>query len=107
MKHDSDTSTAETTHHITGIPTYLAVFATLMVLTVITVVVALQNFGVLNTPIALIIATIKASLVIVFFMHARYSSKLVWVILITSVVMMGVLFVLTFSDYLSRSLSHL
>ena len=66
-------------HHVrTSHPraTYFTVFGTLMVLTAVTVAAAFTNLGVLNFPVALGIAITKATLVILFFMHAKYSSKL-------------------------------
>lgn len=107
MNNGHEHSTADPQHHITSIPTYLMIFGALMVLTILTVIAANIQLGWLNTPVALIIATVKATLVIMFFMHARHSTRLVWAVIIMSIVMVGVLFTLTFSDYLSRSLSHL
>jgi len=60
------------------------------------------DLGWANTPIALLIATTKAVLVILFFMHVIHSTRLTWVVIIASFVWLGVLFVLTFSDYLTR-----
>ena len=64
--------------HITRPPTYLAVFAALIVFTLVTVWVANHDFGVFNTPVALLIALTKATLVVLYFMHVRWSSRLVW-----------------------------
>jgi cytochrome c oxidase subunit 4 len=57
----------------------------------------------LNTPIALLIATIKAVLVILFFMHVIHSTHLTWVVILASFLWLAVMFVLTFADYLTRS----
>ena len=100
-------STADPAHHVTGIPTYLGIFFALMVLTALTVWVAFQEFGAFNTIIALGIASLKAVLVMLFFMHLRHSTRLTWVVVVVSFAMVGVLFVLTYSDYLSRPMSHL
>jgi len=89
-------------HHVTSQGTYFAIFAALMVLTALTVWVAFQDFGAMNVPIAFAIATVKATIVILFFMHVIHSPKLIGVILIGSIVFLGILFVLTFSDYLTR-----
>jgi cytochrome c oxidase subunit 4 len=89
-------------HHVTSQGTYFAIFAALMVLTALTVWVAFQDFGAMNVPIAFAIATVKATIVILFFMHVIHSPKLTGVILIGSIVFLGILFVLTFSDYLTR-----
>jgi cytochrome c oxidase subunit 4 len=88
--------------HITPLSTYLLVFFALAVGTVLTVVAANHDLGMLNTPVALLIAGIKAVLVILFFMHVIHSTRLTWVVVIGSFLWLAVLFVLTFSDYLTR-----
>ncbi len=96
---------SERMHHVTPPGLYYGIFGALIALTAITVAVAFADLGWLNTPIALIIATIKASLVILFFMHVRWSTPLIWVIVIGSIAWVGVLFVLSYADYFSRGLS--
>jgi cytochrome c oxidase subunit 4 len=81
---------------------YLLVFLALAVGTVLTVAASRFDLGMWNTPIALIIATIKAVLVILFFMHVIHSTRLTWVVIIGAFLWLGVLFVLTFADYLTR-----
>lgn len=88
--------------HITPMWIYIAVFLALAAGTLLTWWVSTQEFGMWNTPIALIIATIKAVLVILFFMHVIHSTRLTWVVIIASFLWLGVLFVLTFADYLTR-----
>ena len=96
--------------HVTSLSTYLLVFAalaggTLLTWWVSTINVEVTLFGTLislNTPIALLIATIKAVLVILFFMHVIHSTRLTWVVIIGAFLWLGVLFVLTFADYLTR-----
>ena len=73
-----------------------------MVLTAITVGVAFVNLGPLNFPVALSIAVLKATLVILFFMHVKYSSRLTKLIIAGGFFFLLVLFVLTMTDYLSR-----
>ncbi len=97
-----DTESHEVPHHVTPVWVYLAVFAVLAAGTIITYLASLVDLGWANTPIALVIATIKAGLVILFFMHAIHSSRLTWVVIVASFVWLGVLFVLTFADYLTR-----
>jgi cytochrome c oxidase subunit 4 len=92
------------THHIVPISTYIWVFIALMVLLVATVVAAMFDLGELNIVIALTIAVVKALLVVLFFMHVRYSSKLVQVFAASAVLWLIILFALTFSDYMSRGL---
>jgi cytochrome c oxidase subunit IV len=81
---------------------YFAIFFALMICTYLTWWVAGKDFGELNIVIALSIAFFKATLVVLFFMHVRYSEKLTWVVIITGVLWLGILFVLTMSDYYSR-----
>jgi len=59
------------------------------------------DLGIWNTLIALIIATIKAT-VILYFMHAIHSTRLTWVVIIASFLWLATLFVRTFADYLTR-----
>ena len=92
-------------HHVTPPSIYYTIFGALIVLTAITVAVAYVDLGWLSTPVAILIAGIKASLVILYFMHVRWSTHLTWVIVIGSVLWLGVLFVLTFADYFSRGFS--
>ena len=73
-----------------------------MGLTAITVAIAFINLGPLNFPVALGIAILKATLVILFFMHVKYSSQLTKLICGTAFFFLFVLFGLTLSDYLSR-----
>ena len=89
-------------HHITPLPVYFAVFAALSIGTLLTWYASTINLGWANTPIALVIATIKAVLVILFFMHLKYSTRLTWVVVIAAFLWLAMLFVLTFSDYLTR-----
>jgi cytochrome c oxidase subunit 4 len=88
--------------HVTPLYVYFAVFFALAIGTLLTWWVSTKDLLEWNTPIALIIATIKAVLVILFFMHVKYSTRLTWVVVIGSFLWLGVLFVLTFSDYLTR-----
>lgn len=88
--------------HVTPLWIYIAVFLALAVGTILTVVASRYDLGIWNTPIALGIAGVKAALVILFFMHVVHSSRLTWVVVIASFLWLGVLFVLTFADYLTR-----
>jgi len=89
-------------HHITSLGTYIGIFLALAAGTLLTWFASTIDLGAFNTPIALVIATIKAALVILFFMHVIHSTRLTWVVIIASFLWLGVLFVLTFTDYLSR-----
>ena len=90
--------------HVSPKGIYYAVFAALMVLTVVTVMVATINLGGLNFPLALGIAITKATLVILFFMHAKYSSRLTKLFVGTAFFFLAILLGLTLTDYLSRGL---
>jgi cytochrome c oxidase subunit 4 len=91
--------------HIVSVRVYITIFLVLLVGTALTVLAAFQEFGgTLNTIIALTIATAKATFVVLYFMHVRYSSRLVWVIVASALFWMAILFAFTFSDYLTRSL---
>ncbi len=101
---------AETAHHdhapiprVMPLWIYFAVFAALTAGTLLTWWVSTIDLGMLNTPIALFIATTKAVLVILFFMHVIHSTRLTWVVIVASFLWLGVLFVLTFADYLTRA----
>jgi cytochrome c oxidase subunit 4 len=89
--------------HIVSVKTYLSVFLILLVGTFLTVVAAFYDFpGQLNTIVAMTIASAKATVVVLYFMHVRYSSRLIWVIVASALFWMGILFALTFSDYWTR-----
>jgi cytochrome c oxidase subunit 4 len=88
--------------HISPKTTYYGIFGALMVLTAVTVTVAFINLGALNFPVALGIAILKATLVILFFMHVKYSSQLTKLICGTAFFFLVILFGLTLSDYMSR-----
>lgn len=81
---------------------YILVFVTLLLLTLLTVDVAFMEAGWLNLYIALAIATCKALLVILFFMHVRYSPRLTWVFVGAGFFWLVILFVFTLGDYLTR-----
>ena len=118
------------TSHEYIVPTrvYYTIFAILMLCTGLTVAIAyvdLEGFavrhmpgfvyrfagiatvvavaGALNVIVALTIATFKAVLVILFFMHVKYGTRLTWAVVVGSVFWLGILLVLTFSDYLTRA----
>ncbi len=88
--------------HVTPLWIYIAVFLALAAGTIITYLAAQVDLGMWNTPIALIIATIKAVLVILFFMHVIHSTRLTWVVIVGAFLWLALLFVLTFADYLTR-----
>ena len=89
-------------HHIVPLKIYFAVFAALLAGTALTVAAAFQNFGPMNTVIALAIAGVKATLVILFFMHVKYSKPLLWTFIAGGIFWLGILITLTVADYASR-----
>jgi cytochrome c oxidase subunit 4 len=91
-----------TEHIIVPVRTYVAVFVALLVLTGLTYAVATQDFGWLNTPIALAVALAKASLVVIYFMGVRYNTPLTKVVVVAGFFWLFILFGLTLNDYLTR-----
>ena len=85
--------------HVVPVPVYLAVFAALLTLTGITVWAARHDFGALNTPVALGIAVLKAVLVILFFMHVKYSPRLTKLVVVSAFVWLAIMIVGTLQDY--------
>jgi cytochrome c oxidase subunit 4 len=94
-------------HHIIPIKYYIGVFLLLMVLTIITVIVAsfdLEHiWGPLNIIVALTIAVIKATAVVLIFMHVRWSSRLTQVIVVSGIFWLIIMLAFTLSDYITRS----
>ena len=90
--------------HIAPKSMYYGIFGTLMVLTVVTVFAAFNDLGILNFPVAIGIAITKATLVILFFMHAKFSSRLTKLFVGMSFFFLLILFSLTLTDYMSRGL---
>ena len=88
--------------HISPKSTYYAIFGALMILTGVTVGAAFVNLGSFNFPVAIAIAITKATLVILFFMHVKYSSRLTKMVVGMSFFFLFILFGLTLTDYLSR-----
>jgi cytochrome c oxidase subunit IV len=89
-------------HHVVPLMVYYVIFAILMVLTAVTVAVAYIDLGPINTVAALAIAGFKAMIVVLFFMHVKYSTRLIMLTVIAGLYWIGILFTLTLSDYLTR-----
>ena len=89
-------------HHVVPLKIYFLIFFSLMLGTTLTVAAAFVNMGFLNTPVALVIALIKASLVILFFMHVKYSPKLVGLFAVAGFFWLCILLSLTMQDYYTR-----
>ncbi|HYU35126.1 MAG TPA: cytochrome C oxidase subunit IV family protein [Thermoanaerobaculia bacterium] len=88
--------------HVASIKMYVGVFLTLMVFTRITVWVAYQDLGAWNDIVMLTIAVTKAVLVILFFMHVKYSTRLTALTAISGFFFLAILICMTLNDYLSR-----
>jgi cytochrome c oxidase subunit IV len=88
--------------HISPKRVYYTIFAALMVLTAVTVGIAFIPLGAFNFPVALAIAITKATLVVLFFMHVKYSSRLTKMVVGMAFFFLLCLFGLTMTDYLSR-----
>lgn len=87
---------------ITPTRTYYTVFVALITLTLLTVAVSFLELGAWHTTVGVLIGAVKASLVILFFMHLLHSSKLSWLAALAGLFWFGILMVLTLSDYLTR-----
>jgi cytochrome c oxidase subunit 4 len=94
-------------NHIVPIKYYIGVFLLLMVLTALTVYIATFNleekWAPLNAIVALTIAVIKATAVVLIFMHVRWSSRLTQVIVVSGVFWLIIMLTFTLSDYATRS----
>jgi len=82
---------------------YFRVWGTLLILLAVTVGVAYIHLGWFNPAAAVGIAGIKALIIILYFMHVRYSPKVVWVFVSAGFIWLGMIFLWTLADYLTRS----
>lgn len=89
-------------HHVTPLWIYIGVWVALMFLTGVTVWVAQFDFGSLNGVVAMIVATIKASLVALFFMHLFWDERLNLMAFVASLFFVGLFFTFTFADEMTR-----
>jgi cytochrome c oxidase subunit IV len=88
--------------HIVPLSTYVAVFITLMILTALTTGMAWVDMGRWNVVVALIIAVCKATLVVLFFMHAKYNKGLSRIVLVGAIFWLCIMITFTLSDELTR-----
>jgi cytochrome c oxidase subunit 4 len=88
--------------HVLPLKIYLLIFAVLLVMTGVTVQVAYLDLGFMNTVAALGIACFKASLVVLYFMHLRYSSSLPKLFWMAGLLWLAILIAFAMSDYLTR-----
>ena len=88
--------------HIVSPKIYVVIFLALMAFTLLTVFAAVHDFGQMNVVIALVIATIKASLVILFFMHGKYSARRTKLVIVAGFFWLAIMLGLTVADYSTR-----
>jgi len=88
--------------HVVPTRVYYLIFGILMICTALTVGIAFIDLGPLNVVAAFTIAVFKATLVVLFFMHVKYSTRLTWAVVASSVFWLGILLALTMGDYLTR-----
>jgi cytochrome c oxidase subunit IV len=105
--HDHDIEHTEAHKEHIGIPGYIGVFLILVVGTILTYFAALYDldwiFPGANTLLALIIAFTKMTFVVLFFMHVRWQSRLIWLSAVAGFFWMAIMFAYTMQDYLTRS----
>jgi cytochrome c oxidase subunit IV len=90
--------------HVASKGFYLLIGATLLVLTFVTVKAAFINLGMFNPVVALLIATVKATLVILYFMHVKGASeKLTAAVVVSGFFFLAILLCLSLADYLTRA----
>jgi cytochrome c oxidase subunit IV len=89
-------------HHVAPKRLYYMIFLALIVGTVLTVVAAAFDLGPLNNIVMLTIACAKATLVILYFMHVRWGTRLTWVVAASGFFWLLIMFTFTMTDYLSR-----
>lgn len=91
-------------HHVSSAAMFRTVLFALLVLTAITVAVSRINFGPANLFIAMAIAAVKASLVILFFMHVKWDTAINKIVFLSSFLFLSLLFLFTLSDLATRRL---
>jgi cytochrome c oxidase subunit 4 len=94
-------------HHVVPLRVYFAIFLSLMVLTAVTVFVAFIDLGRMSDVVAMAIAFTKASLVILYFMHVRYSPALVGLSVVAGIAFLAIFVFFTMSDYMTRTFFEL
>ncbi len=104
LRHTEETiDSTHAAHHIVSPATYAVVLGVLLVLTIATVLVAYVNFpGLWNLVIALGLATIKGTIVTMWFMHVKYSGKLIKIVIVTSLMFLMLMIFGTLMDVWTR-----
>ena len=88
--------------HVISARTNWVIYLLLMGLLVLTIAVAYVDLGPFGVPVALTIATVKAVLILLYFMHVRYSNKLVWIFSAATIYWLLILLALSFNDFWAR-----
>jgi cytochrome c oxidase subunit 4 len=88
--------------HIIAVRTYVTIFIALLVLLLAAIGIAYLDLRWANFPLTMAIATCKSLLIILYFMHARFSSRLTWIIAGAGFFWLAIMMTLTLADYLSR-----
>ena len=89
--------------HIVSPKIYAVIGGTLLLFTGITVYAAYVDLGPLNIVVALAIATFKATLVVLYFMHLRYSPKRTQLVIVSGIFWLAIMLFMTLSDYITRA----
>lgn len=105
MRHtENKIDSTHAAHHIVSAKTYMVVFSSLLFLTIATVVVAYINLGgLLNLVAALGIATVKGTIVTLYFMHVRYSGRLIQIVIVTALLFLALMLFGTLMDVWTRN----
>lgn len=91
--------------HIISSKLYYGIWVALMCLTIVTALVAFVDLGPFNTVVALVIATFKATLVVLFFMHVKYTSeKMTKAVILSAIFWLMLMLVISLADYSTRML---
>ena len=98
MAHSHSGHDSHDSPHIIPVAVFKAVLGALLVLTVVTVWVARINFGAMNLVIAMLVASVKASLVIYFFMHGKYENKIIWTYIVIPFILLAIMIAGVFTD---------
>lgn len=88
--------------HVSPVRLYVTIFLVLMAGTALTVWAAFQDLGALNNVVMLTIAVVKATLVVMYFMHVRHSTRLATMTVLAGIFFLLILFSLTMADYATR-----
>ncbi|MBV9504120.1 MAG: cytochrome C oxidase subunit IV family protein [Acidobacteriia bacterium] len=92
----------EPSHHVDSVRTYVGVLIALLIATIVTALVATLDLGPFNIIVALGIACVKMMLVVLFFMHVRYSTLLTRLVMIGGLMWLAILLLLSFVDFGTR-----